>query len=553
MTLTAMLAAVLATVPLPQGPTIDVLSLRHLTLAPQPARPTPWGSFLQRPTVYYDLLAQSEEALGVDAILQVLQHPEIPEEHLRLTPDDNNLIATGRQQEVQQVRERLQALSALLARPCRIEFAVWDLTDGETPQPFLDAAQLQAFTANRQPLWRCAAATHCGRTATLERLRWADYVRDLEGHVAQKIAMTSPAVSSFGEGGQAVVQVHGLAGGDELVVHLQFAVAQKRGVVRTLQTGMPGAPDIDLPVLETSYGACSGRIQNGGALAITLRGHAIGGSQLVMTCRVDCAPAAPEASRDLGLFPIGALTSAALTQAVELATGDNDDLVGSRRDPSLHFGRLSMERVVELVALAVDTQEVPVEAIGDHLFVRGTAEQRGRIESLLRGLQDQVLRNASLQHVATLAPGDTGSTATPTQATLHQLTLPTLLGRQAMAVRMIETNVVRQILPLMSTESSQLDPQFAEMQSGTWLRACLLPAGRSLQLDATIRCSHAPIPATRTVMPGGGVLMPLDIATRMLHHSDALAAGKPAEHGDGPTVAIEGRSYRSVLTTTVRW
>jgi hypothetical protein len=54
-------------------------------------------------------------------------------------------------------------------------------------------------------------------------------------------------------------------------------------------------------------------------------------------------------------------------------------------------------------------------------------------------------------------------------------------------------------------------------------------------------------------MPGGGVLMPLDVATRNIQHADVMAAGKPSEHGDGPSVTIEGRGYRSVLTTVARW
>lgn len=552
MPLTALLTGVLATVPLPQGPTIEVMSLRHLTLAPSPATTTPWGSFLRHPENTIDLLARREDALTTDSIVQVLQHPPFPEEHLRLSGEDDSMIAIGRSQEVQMLRERLALLSSLLARPCRIEFAVWDLTDGETPLAFLDSTQLQAFAANRQPLWRCAASTHCGRPATLERLRWTDYVRELHGMVAQKQSMTHPGISSFGEGGQAVVQVHSLVGTDDLVVHLQFAVAQRRGVVRSLQTGMPGAADIEMPLLETNYGACSGRIKNGGAMAITLRGNAISGSQLVLTCRVDGAPMPPDSGRELGLFPIGAMTSAALTQTIELATGHSEDLAGTVGDQELHFGRLTTDRVVELAGLANDG-EVSLEPLGDYLFARGSGEQRVRIENLLRGLQDQLIRNASLQHTAVLAPGDAPPTTAPSQAVLHDLMLPTLIGRQAIAVRMLETTTVHRLEGHIAQEASLLDPRIAEVQSGTWLRACLLPTDKALHLDATIRCSHAPMPTTRTVMPGGGVLMPLDVATRTIQHADVLAAGKPSEHGDGPSVAIEGRGYRSVLTTTVRW
>jgi hypothetical protein len=40
---------------------------------------------------------------------------------------------------------------------------------------------------------------------------------------------------------------------------------------------------------------------------------------------------------------------------------------------------------------------------------------------------------------------------------------------------------------------------------------------------------------------------------RATNHDGAVANGLAIEHGDGPAVTIEGRSYRSSITTTVRW
>lgn len=531
----------------PQGPTVEVLSLAPLLTTSTPATLAPWGSLLRRPEAAVDLIAANTESIGADAILAAL-NPDNSDQP-RLSIEDRSLLVVGRPLDVQRTRERLQNLHAVLARSCRVELAAWDATDLETPKAFLDAQQFAAFRQQPHPLWRCAAAGQCGRAIVLDRLRWNDYVRRIEGLVAQKQTITHPVTWAYGEGCHAIVQVHGICGSDDLAVHVQYAVSQRRGVVRTVQTGMPGAADLELPMLETAFGTASGRVPSGGALAITLRGHAISGSSLVLTCRVECAPLSAEACREVGLFPIGALTTPALTQPVAETTADAEPFAAFD-DPRTTFGRLSSDRVLELVSVAVDGSETPHQLLGDHVLVGGSREARQRVETLLRGLHEQLVRNATIQHSGMLA-GD-GSATAPNQSVLHELTAPTLLGRQLLAARLLESTTVNRLDAAIATEASTLDPQVSEVQSGTWLQANVVPFGDALHLDATVRCSQSPAMQARTVMPGGGVLMPLDIATRTLQHHASATSGQPIEHGDGPVVSIEGRGYRTTLTTIVK-
>jgi hypothetical protein len=50
-----------------------------------------------------------------------------------------------------------------------------------------------------------------------------------------------------------------------------------------------------------------------------------------------------------------------------------------------------------------------------------------------------------------------------------------------------------------------------------------------------------------------GVLTPTDQTTSQVEHRGLVVNGLPIEHGDGPMLTIEGRSWRSVLQTVVRW
>jgi hypothetical protein len=55
------------------------------------------------------------------------------------------------------------------------------------------------------------------------------------------------------------------------------------------------------------------------------------------------------------------------------------------------------------------------------------------------------------------------------------------------------------------------------------------------------------------VMPGGGTWMPAEVAVLTASHDGAAANGQALDHGDGPPLSVDGRTQRSVLSTTVRW
>jgi hypothetical protein len=79
------------------------------------------------------------------------------------------------------------------------------------------------------------------------------------------------------------------------------------------------------------------------------------------------------------------------------------------------------------------------------------------------------------------------------------------------------------------------------------------PLGQDHHLQLTAQCVHAPVPQPRGVVPAGGILMTPEVgATRAIHDGTAVN-GQTIDHGNGPSVQVDGRAFRSALTTVVRW
>lgn len=534
----------------PQAPTgatatIDTLSLEPL-LAPHPAQPLPpWGSMLRgkSETVDHLLGADASGRQGVDGLLELLRsrHPRPLEAGtLQLVPNGRGLLLLGQEADVAAVRATVLAALHRLSQPIELEFAAWDAADRETPPAMMTAEEFVRFTGNRAPLWRTVGRTRSGDALAQQRMRWSSYVRDLQVEVAQKQSLSCPVTDRYAEGGHALVRPHLLLG-NEIVLQVQYATAQRRGIVRTVQTGLAGAADIELPTLETSFGIGSGRVRSGGALAVTMRGHAGGGGQLVLTFRATAvAGPGPELPEDLAVWPIGALRSRSL-QRHQPVHGGPEDAGGS--------GPVAIDQLLELVQATVG--ECQAVVFGDWLLVQADREALQRGERLVQALQERTLRNAVVHHQGTLQAAD--NTTTGSTSPLHELVLPTLADREAFAARVLETNAITGFEPMIAQEASLLDPNVERVQSGCWLQARVTFTGDQAHLATRLSCEVSMAPPTRTILPGGGVWMPGELAMAATDHHGPVRNGQSIGLGDGPSIQVEGRSYRSALATTVRW
>lgn len=541
----------------------ELLPLQHLCMQPRDHSTPPWGSLLRyrEDGGGHDFVLRdgSLGSIDPDAILDALNSFEseaVDNERLFLQAIENNLLAVGERKSVLRVRKHLDEAASILARPVQVEFAIWNAAGREVPKTTLDAAGFEAFSANHNPTWRAVGTASAGRPLALEHMTWSRYVRGIEVEVAQKMTLSRPATDRYGEGGNAAVRTYALVGSDEFAVHLQFAVAERRGVVRTLQTGLQGAPDIELPRLESYFGMCSGRIPNGGALCATMRGDASGGGQITITLRVTSSTAPTQLSdATAALLPVGALVTDGLSLSADLP---NVQLETDERniDESIVHGQVPRENLVNLIEglLSASEQDAEYETRcgGGYLFVRGSPQAIASVTLLVKSLQDRLVRNAQIRHEALLQPVSREPGDERARSPLHELSMPSLLGREVAAYRLHETNVVADVFIEVAAEAGSLVPSVRRLQSGTWLRARAVPVRQSLHVDLDVLTAFAPVPPMRSVMPSGGVLMQSEVASTQLHHEGLVASGSKIEHGDGPRVTLEGRNYRSTLRTTVQ-
>lgn len=540
----------------------ELLPLQHLCTSERIHRSPAWGSLLQLRENNESRFVPNNGDLGVitpDGIVDTLygfMPDAIDEERLFLQPIDNNLLVVGESQLVDRVRSYLAEAAGILARPVQLEFTAWSVNDDEEPPtPILDAQMFASFASKRTALWRAVSTTHAGQTVGLEHMTWTRYVRGIEVEVAQKKVMTRPVTDRYGHGGAAAVRTFALIGSDDFAVHLHFAAARACTEVDTLQTGTQGAPDIQMPHLESYFGTCSARLSNGGAMAVSMRGTAATGGSLTLTLRVTGNPSAPPLSNpNAALLPVGALVSDSLSAEAQLPSLSVQNEVIAR-EPSSLFGRIATDELRELIAgvLATNDEAASEAKIGGgYLFVRGDPASVRRAEQLLRSLQDRFVQSVAVQHTATLEPVRATADNQTQHVLLHHLSMPTLYGREVAIYRMHETNVAVDILVEVATEAGGLIPNMQCLQCGSWFRARALPLNGTLHASIDLLCTVAPQPPQLRVMPGGGVLMPVELASARAHHNGFAMQGVRIDHGDGPLSEHHGALYRSKLTTSLQ-
>lgn len=548
----------------PKAPSavLEIVPLQHLTALQVPIAPPPWGTLLTAGYEEYahDLIHCSREGqwFDTDAICEMLSrlHTEdIDNDRLSIHVQEDALRVFGEAQAVQKVTRDVREVGDLLTRPIEVEVTVWqagDLTDVAAVNTPADYGRM---VANLQPLWRSVRSTHSNGVAAHDRQRWVRYVRDVDTEVAQKAKIALPVTDAFCDGGRVVVVPHSLASGDDLVLHVQFGFGVPRGSVRTVPSGLQDAPELDLPTLATTFGAFSGRIQNGGALAVLATGDESCGERLLLTVRATAStpPNDPQLN-DLAAFPTSALTNAALLMRMTPpspypALGDQTARTMELSDEDQTYTRFEPDELLELLRTSLgelaDTDDFSMDIAGGFLFVHAPRTTITIVGDLLRGLESRLLRNVQVRHFGTI---DQGRGSAP----LHELVAPSLLGRELIVVRLLETSFVRELQAEIAQESSTLEPQLETAQSGTWLRLRAANPSGETHVDMLAQTVHVRALRPRNVNPGG-LLMPNDVSSCRCLHDGKAVNGKVIDHGDGPIVTLGDTALRTTLSTIVKW
>lgn len=544
----------------PQQPpaVLDVLPLQHVCGQRPSVAPPPWATLLRwtDPDSRPDLLHAREPATPIDADMAVgllrALHAEASESgKLSIEADATNLILAGDSATVGQIRDEVQQLSAVLTRPIEVQVTLWAAGRSDTVPAVLAPGDWKANFRDRQVIWRSTAMTRSAQPAALDGQRWTTYVRDIDVEVAQKQSTSQPVSDAFCDGGRVVVVPHTLLGGDELALHVQFGFGRKRGPVRTVPTGIAGQSDLDVPTIESTYGVSSARIGNGGGIAITLTGDAAGGGNYILTIRAGSPTPPPTTSlAGISALPCSALTSRAMLQRMAPpnpypSEGDEIGFDGNEADGSA--GHLGDDRLIDLLHAAIgDDGENELQTAGGFLFVRGPEAVRTKVEAVLRALQDRLVRTVVVRHNVALPGG-------LEPQTYHHISAPSLVGREALVARLIETRAIDRLWVEIAQEAAIHNPDVHTLQIGSWLRFCAAPQGEQMNLQMLAQCTHAPMPQLRAVVPSGGNLLPSDVSSTRVVHDGAVANGQILDQGQGPIVAIDGQPTPTDLTTRVTW
>jgi len=536
---------------------LEVLPVPHVSGQNQAIAPPQWSTMLQVVDGPDLLLASNSDRQfpidgGVEFLRTLFAH-DVENDTLHIDAVNDNLVLSGDSTIVGQVRERVKEIADALLRPLEIEATVWEAPAGDAPGGVLDPRELAEFTKNAKALWRARTIARSGRPVLLDGQRWTPYVRDIDVEVAQKATASQPTLASFGEGGRVVVLPHLLVSGDDVVVMTQFGLAQRRGAVRRQPTGVAGQPDLEVPTLETTFGACSGRIRNGGALAITETGDDSSGGRTMLTIRVAArTPPAARTGARFGIFPCGALTCSALTQRVSPPpTRPTEDEPGVEEEEGP--GILTPEALQDWIraSLGADAETTfSIHESGHHLFVSGNERTIPMVETLLRGLEERLLQTVSVRTTGSLVPVDADNG--PARR-LHEIVFPSLHGRMGTVARLLETNTIAGQAAEIAQEATNHNPVVATLQAGTWIRVRTAAVGTGEHLELLGQCMHFVPPQVQQTLPQGGLLGLTATATSRFAHDGAVAKGQAVEHGDGPLVTIDGRTFRTTLATVVSW
>lgn len=547
-------SVVLALASVPQNPppaAVEMVSLQHLLRTPASPLRVPTGTMLLRDGEVDQVGGGNGPTQdAVVAALAALHGEAIQAGRLRWEVGAGNLLLAGEAAEVEAVRKSVRRLEETLARTMQLEFVLWDATDRGTPATTLDETAFGEFSRGRTAMLRLVGSVNPQQTADLQQVRAQGYVRDVDVEVASKATISDPVVDVFRDGAIASVRAIPLAGSDEFVLFGMFAVAERRGIPRTVQPGHSSAPDIEVPTLDSCMGTFSGRLGSGSALAVTLRGHPALGGQVVLTVRLLAKdrPAA-DAKASFAVLPCQALLDDSLLRVDAIPQPDGTTQLV--KAPSA--GRLPEPLLLDLCRAAIGEGQGTLWSLGGHLVVQGDAGAQGRVRSLLRDLENRMLRTVSVtstgQLPSTVQPAPTSG---PAPNLLFEVSAPCLTGRELRLARVVETTAITDIEVEIAQEASMTNPVVDLLQSGSWLSASVAPAGSGMHVDLQLRCLQAAQPLARSIMPNG-VWTPTDVNGSVLRHQGAVGNAAVLEHGDGPLVPIDGRSWRSSLQTIVRW
>jgi hypothetical protein len=529
--------------------------------------------FLPPPDPAYFLLGSLEEdrqLIGRETIADLVRRfspVDWDEPDLELGVEGSTLRISGPPDKVHLVEATVSKLTRAMVHNLRIQAELYRISENRDFPALATSDQLDGISRGLQRIWVASATCPSGNVISLSKDRTTNYVYDVNVEVAQEAKIGDPQIAALFEGIRIAVEPHVLTESSDLVLYTQFAFGEQRQPLVSRGSGHNDMPSLDVPSVNSNSGVFSGRVRNGGALLLSVQGESAGGGSMLLVVSATRQDSDDSTGEELGIFPVSALLSPALRLTV---TNTSDDSYtespfrlehAERQDRSL--GPRDQDGMFNLISNALgfdDGEELSIQ--GGHVIVKGRPETRRSAMRIVRGLQDQWLTAARVALHTTLhevhfsdtvfPKGGAGPVAGAEVRSLHRITFPALLGRPHTVIRGHESTVIRDIDVEIAQNSSISDPIVDQIFSGVILSLYVFPQQRGVGIETELDLLHVPAPQRRPreTKDGGDLYLPRTARSRF-SHSGSVPSGQDLFLGEGPTMRIGQRSFRTRQTLRI--
>jgi len=497
-------------------------------------------------------LESAQRLLDGDAVVElVVRAAPVATDECTLDVAGSSLVLSGPPDKVHLVEQTVREITGAVLQYVDLHAALYRIPARRELPATATREQLAAIVDGMDLLWSAGGPCRSGTTTGFSKSRETSYVVDVDVEVAQHSQIGDPVGGAYFEGIAVNLQPHVLTGSNDLVVYGQFAIGEERQPTILRSTGIKDLPSIDVPSLNSTSGAFSGRVPNGGALLVSLQGDTTGGSNLLLAVT---ASSRVHDRQDPGIYPVTAMLTNALSSSVR------GTIVNSGHIPqlALNFGqdegrRESPRDAGQLVELLRDGMGVDseIDAVRGYIIATGSQEIRDGVKQVIGELQDKFLHTATIDCVTALTPAGPNpsffAAATAGQSgELHHVTFPVLMGRPHVLIRGHETTTIGGINVEIAQKASVSNPVVDVIFSGLVTSVFVYRDLDGNGAEADLALIHVAEPRRRPAetKDGGDLYLPETSLARYAH-TGPFDSGRRIDLGDGPTIRIDQQSYRT--------
>jgi len=510
---------------------------------------------------------------------------EITEE-MSLAIRNKTLFVTGEAEHVKAAEALVGSVRQALTRRISIQARLYRIQPGQEFPAIANAERLQSLCEGLPLLWSAHGMALSGQQLALSEDRYTSYVGNAEVEVAEESKVGDPVTTTMFDGVHLIVEPHSLIGTTERVLKCQFAIGEKEQEIQDISTGIADLPRIGIPHLRANSGAFSGRVEQEGALLLSLQSRTNAGSNLLLIVqagKLGLPAGKPVTAGNTLLLPVSAQTSSFL-QTASLPTyeyrNSSEDKVISRGN----YPTIEEEDAGKKVAAGTVILDLITDNLGDlldagasvdmihnghsagYILARGPKHFQEQVRQLAFAIQEFSLGTTEVKLVTSLrsAPltnstfadisGPAPAAGEPVAGEIyHGATFPSLHGHTAIVLKGMESRVIRDFDVEIAQKSAIAAPVMTTTFSGLAVGFRGEQQGQDISARMTVDLQH--IPAIRRQTTGqddGGDIHHTQVHHAHFEHNGQITLGRNFPMGFGPRLRHKDEAFRMLQTVRFR-